>query len=103
MKFTKFGNRLFGFLLKILVSVYGKSTVSRFLRYSGDLMMLRQRGQVSDLITEILETNGIRKEVILLKDGQEAIDYFQEGYVNAVEGVQDEVGLIILDLKLPKA
>ena len=66
-------------------------------------MMLRQRGQVSDLITEILETNGIRKEVILLKDGQEAIDYFQEGYVNAVEGVQDEVGLIILDLKLPKA
>ncbi len=66
-------------------------------------MMLRQRGQVSDLITEILETNGIRKEVILLKDGQEAIDCFQEGYVNAVEGVQDEVGLIILDLKLPKA
>ena len=33
----------------------------------------------------------------------EAIDCFQEGYVNAVEGVQDEVGLIILDLKLPKA
>ena len=55
-----------------------------------------------DLITEVLEKNGIRKEIILLKDGQEAIDYFQEGYVNAVEGVQDEVGLIILDLKLPK-
>ncbi len=55
-----------------------------------------------ELITEVLETNGIKKEIILLKDGQEAIDYFQEGYVNAVEGVQDEVGLIILDLKLPK-
>lgn len=55
-----------------------------------------------DLITEVLETNGIKKEIILLKDGQEAIDYFQEGYVNAVKGIQDEVGLIILDLKLPK-
>ncbi len=55
-----------------------------------------------ELITEVLETNGIRKEIILLKDGQEAIDYFQEGHVNAVEGVQDEVGLIILDLKLPR-
>jgi CheY-like chemotaxis protein len=55
-----------------------------------------------ELITEVLETNGIRKEIILLKDGQEAIDYFQEGNVNAVEGAQDEVGLIILDLKLPK-
>ncbi len=55
-----------------------------------------------ELITEVLETNGIRKEIILLKDGQEAIDYFQEGHVNAVEGVQDEVSLIILDLKLPK-
>ncbi len=53
------------------------------------------------LITEVLEENSM-KEIILLKDGQEAIDYFQEGYVNAVEGVQDEVGLIILDLKLPK-
>lgn len=55
-----------------------------------------------ELITEVLETNGIKKEIILLKDGQEAIDYFQEGALNAVEGVQDEVGLIILDLKLPK-
>ncbi|MFQ5686238.1 MAG: response regulator [Candidatus Scalindua sp.] len=56
----------------------------------------------ADLITEVLETNGIRKEIILLKNGQEAIDYFQEGYVNTVEEMQDEVGLIILDLKLPK-
>ncbi len=55
-----------------------------------------------DLITEVLEKNGIKKEIILLKDGQEAIDYFQEGCVDAVEGVQDSVGLIILDLKLPK-
>jgi CheY-like chemotaxis protein len=55
-----------------------------------------------ELITEVLETNGITKEIILLKNGQEAIDYFQGGSVNAIEGVQDEVGLIILDLKLPK-
>ncbi len=34
----------------------------------------------ADIITEVLENNGIRirKEIILLKDGQEAIDYFQE-------------------------
>ena len=55
-----------------------------------------------ELITEVLEKNGIKKEIILLKDGQEAIDYFQERHTNTVDGAQDEVGLIILDLKLPK-
>ena len=55
-----------------------------------------------ELITEVLEGNGIKKEIILLKDGQEAIDYFHEGSENTMEKIQDEVGLIILDLKLPK-
>lgn len=55
-----------------------------------------------DLITDVLERNGLSKEIVRLKDGQEAIDYFQEGSVNAIEETQDEIGLIILDLKLPK-
>ncbi len=56
-----------------------------------------------ELISEIFKKNGIRTEIILLENGQEAIDYFQEDSLSGMNVKQNEVGLIILDLKLPKA
>jgi DNA-binding response OmpR family regulator len=52
----------------------------------------------AELITEVLsETNGdgIKTVVILMKDGQEAIDFFQSKR-------KEQISLIILDLNLPK-
>ncbi len=52
----------------------------------------------AELISAVLkedDTRNIKTEVILKKDGQEAIDYFQNG-------MQSQVSLVILDLKLPK-
>ena len=52
----------------------------------------------AELISAVLkedDTRNIKTEVILKKDGQEAIDYFQNG-------IQSQVSLIILDLNLPK-
>ncbi len=52
----------------------------------------------ADLITDVLKEDNvtnIKTEVILKKDGREAIDYFQCE-------MQSQVSLVILDLNLPK-
>ena len=49
------------------------------------------------LITDVLEDNvdGIKTDVILKKDGQEAIDFIQSKK-------KEQISLVILDLNLPK-
>jgi two-component system response regulator len=52
----------------------------------------------ADLITDVLKEDNIKDikvEIILKKDGQEAIDYFQHE-------MQPQVSFVILDLNLPK-
>ena len=61
----------------------------------------------ADLITEVLKEDNaadIKTEVILKKDGQEAMDYFQNGSIDCVgdDAVKSEISLVILDLNLPK-
>ncbi len=53
----------------------------------------------AELIMEVLETENVQKEIILLKDGLEALNYFQKYEEN---GAQIRVSLVILDLNLPK-
>ena len=53
----------------------------------------------AELIMEVLETENVQKEIILLQDGLEALNYFQKYGEN---GAQIRVNLIILDLNLPK-
>ena len=61
----------------------------------------------AELITDVLmEDNAtdIKTEVILKKDGQEAMDYFQNGSIDCDgdDAVKSEISLVILDLNLPK-
>ncbi len=61
----------------------------------------------ADLITEVLKEDNetdIKTEVILKKDGQEAMDYFQNGTIDCDgdDAVQPQIALVILDLNLPK-
>jgi len=61
----------------------------------------------ADLITEVLKEDNatdIKTEVILKKDGQEAMDYFQNGSIDCDgdDAVKSEISLVILDLNLPK-
>ncbi len=53
----------------------------------------------AELIMEVLEEENVQKEIILLQDGLEALNYFQKYGEN---GAQIRVNLIILDLNLPK-
>ena len=56
----------------------------------------------ADLIIEALGEGVIGKDVILMRDGMDAIDYFQELGVKRNEQISNKVKLIILDLNLPK-
>ncbi len=56
----------------------------------------------TELIIEGLNVKDIKKKVILMKDGQEVIDYFHQSVIKCEEEIQSIIGLIILDLNIPK-
>ena len=65
----------------------------------------------ADMILDIFDTEDVESEVVLMKDGQDVIDYLQETDSSARAVQSDikrdnirlsQIGLIILDLNLPK-
>ncbi len=56
----------------------------------------------AELILDELEIEDIKSEIVLMRDGQEAIDYFQESVIKWDGEAQSIIKLIILDLGLPK-
>ena len=56
----------------------------------------------AELIMEIFGEGGVKKNIILVRDGKEAIEYFQELDVKWKGVIKDKINLIILDLNLPK-
>ena len=56
----------------------------------------------TELILDELNLEDDDREVIILKDGQEALDYFQNTRIKGNGKEQSIVNLIILDLNLPK-
>ena len=65
----------------------------------------------AELILDIFKTEDVESCVVLMKDGQEAIDYFQEldpsnqivqSNVEGGNGRYSQIALVILDLNLPK-
>ncbi len=55
-----------------------------------------------DLITEALGNGVTGKDITLVRNGMEVIDYFRELSVKWNRQIEDKVKLIILDLNLPK-
>ncbi|MGR3302799.1 MAG: response regulator [Candidatus Scalindua sp.] len=56
----------------------------------------------ADLITEVLVEGDIETETVLVQDGMEALDYFQEFVIKWNGQIEYKIKLIILDLNLPK-
>ncbi len=56
----------------------------------------------AELITEALGEEGLEKDIILVRDGMEVIDYFQELSAKWEEQIENKIKLIILDLNLPR-
>jgi two-component system response regulator len=82
------------------------------------ILLIEDNPDHAELITELLEVEG-KKEVVLIKDGKEAIDYFQKAYPpeacqtsphnrkairTDIDGdeIEPQIDLVILDLNLPK-
>ncbi len=63
------------------------------------ILLIEDDPDHAELIMEVLEAENVQKEIILLKDGLEALNYFQRYEDN---GIQPQIKLIILDLNLPK-
>jgi two-component system response regulator len=56
----------------------------------------------AELIMDTLGEGGVKKNIILVRDGQEAIEYFQEYSIKWDGQTKNKISLIILDLNLPK-
>ncbi len=56
----------------------------------------------ADLILDIFDTEDVEGETVLMKDGQEIIDYLQGTDIDSSNGKRLQIDLIILDLNLPK-
>ena len=56
----------------------------------------------ADLIYEVFKEGGIEDDIILISDGMEAIDCFQELSIKWNGQVEHKIKLIILDLNLAK-
>ncbi|MFQ5685471.1 MAG: response regulator [Candidatus Scalindua sp.] len=66
------------------------------------IVLIEDNPDHADLITEALGEGGTEEKVILVRDGMEAIDYFQELGAKRNEQIENKIKLIILDLNLPK-
>ncbi|ODS34192.1 MAG: response regulator receiver protein [Candidatus Scalindua rubra] len=66
------------------------------------ILLIEDDPDHAELIMEVLVEGDIKKEVVLVRDGQDAIDYFQESIIKWDGEVQLKIKLVILDLNLPK-
>jgi len=77
---------------------YSKENVCNESLKERRILLIEHDPDCADLIIDVLEEDngkGIKTEVILKKDGEKAINYFQYE-------MQSQVSLVILDLNLPK-
>ncbi len=65
-------------------------------------MLVEDDPDHAELIIDVLRTENVKKEIILLKDGLEALDYLQKIDIDGNDGIRSQIDLVILDLNLPR-
>lgn len=66
------------------------------------ILLLEDHYDHAALIIDILQIECIKNEIVLIKDGQEALDYLLKEDNDGNYGTKSHIGLVILDLNLPK-
>ena len=75
------------------------------------LLIIEDDPDHAELILDIFESENVKNEVLLMRDGQEVVDFLTEGRSHEQHSqadseviVEDEpgIGLLVLDLNLPK-
>lgn len=67
-----------------------------------DIILVEDNPNDAELAIDALETHGLAHRVKVLRDGQEALDYFSGTGKYAGRDVCDRPKVVLLDLKLPK-
>ena len=65
-------------------------------------MLIEDDPDHAELIIDVLRTENVKKEIILLKDGLEALDYLQKIDIDGNGEIRSQIDMVILDLNLPK-
>ena len=66
------------------------------------ILLIEDDPDHAGLIINVLKKGNIKKEIVLLKDGEETIEYFQKFDLEGNYEICSQIDLIILDLNLPK-
>ncbi|MEE9260631.1 MAG: response regulator [Candidatus Scalindua sediminis] len=69
---------------------------------SKKILLIEDDPDHAELIIDVLRTENVKKEIILLKDGLEALDYLQKIDIDGNGEIRSQIDLVILDLNLPK-
>ncbi len=69
---------------------------------SKKILLIEDDPDHAGLIIDVLRMENIKKEIILLKDGLEALDYLQKIDIGGNDEIRSQIDLVILDLNLPK-
>ncbi len=71
-----------------------------------NILLVEDDPDHAEIITEIMldghSKSDIEKEIILMKDGQEAIDYLKKAETSVDNEVSSQIELVLLDLNMPK-
>ncbi len=69
---------------------------------SKKILLIEDDPDHAELIIDVLKMENVKKEIILLKDGLEALDYLQKIDIDGNDGIRSQIDLVILDLNLPR-
>ncbi|MFQ5712958.1 MAG: response regulator [Candidatus Scalinduaceae bacterium] len=69
---------------------------------SKKILLIEDDPDHAELIIDVLRTENVKKEIILLKDGLEALDYLQKIDIDGNDEIRSQIDLVILDLNLPR-
>lgn len=68
---------------------------------SMEIILVEDNKSDADLIMRALRKNNVANKIVHLKDGQEALDFFEASHL-AANGMAETAKIILLDLKMPK-
>ncbi len=66
------------------------------------LLLVEDNADHAILIIDELETENVKREIVLMKDGREIVDYFQKANIDGNGEIHPQIDLVLLDLNLPR-
>ncbi len=66
------------------------------------IILIEDDSDHAELIVDVLQDEDIQNEIVLLKDGQEAVNFFENIDISQRRVQSSQIDLVLLDINLPK-